>query len=425
MQSTAKIVKRMAFPALLSHLKEKEATILLGPRQVGKTTLMKELRKYLIEDKNVLASNIYFFNLDILGDQELFESQEKFISFLKERSQHNFIYVFIDEAQKIKQSGTFIKGVYDLGLPIKLILSGSSSLEIKNKLGEPLTGRKKLFTILPFSWEEFLDYKDPGFKKTAFESTILTSEEKYKLTRYLDEYLAYGGYPRVVTEDDKNTKKELLEEIYGSYIEKDIAGFLKIREPLAFSNLVKLLAIQNGQLANTHSISKALNLNQRTVEKYLYYLEQTFVIAKLPPFFSNAKKELVKMPKIYFFDTGLKNLLTADFSGLSQRKDKGELLENFVFNELKKKLNKTDKLNFWRSKSGAEVDFVTRQGTSLSAFEVKAKNENLKTEPSLKAFLMQYESRKNYILFGEGAEGENQELNISFKPIYKIPAITI
>lgn len=425
MQSTTIIVKRTIFPALLSHLMEKEATILLGPRQVGKTTLMKELRKYLIEDKNILASNIFFFNLDILGDQELFESQEKFIAFLKERSQRNFLYIFIDEAQKIKQAGTFIKGVYDLDLPIKLILSGSSSLEIKNKLGEPLTGRKKLFTILPFSWEEFLDYKEPGFKKTAFVSTMITSEEKYKLTSYWDEYLAYGGYPRVVTEDDKNIKQELLEEIYGSYIEKDIAGFLKIKEPLAFSNLVKLLAIQNGQLANTHGISKALNLNQRTVEKYLYYLEQTFVIAKLPPFFSNAKKELVKMPKIYFFDTGLKNLLTADFSGLSHRKDKGELLENFVFNELKRKLNKTDKLNFWRNKAGAEVDFVIRQGAVLSAFEVKAKNENLKTEPSFKVFLAQYKSHKNYILFGEGTEGEKLEANITFKSAHKVTSLII
>lgn len=422
MHTDTTIVKRAVFLRLAEHLDEKEATVLLGPRQVGKTTLMKALQKHLTEAKKISESNIFFFNLDILGDQEMFESQEKFIAFLRERSRDNFIYVFIDEAQKIKEAGVFIKGIYDMDLPLKLILSGSSSLEIKNKLGEPLTGRKKVFTILPFSFVEFLDYKEAGFREKIMKAVILTADEKYKINSYLNKYIVYGGYPRVVTEKNEARKKELLEEIYSSYIEKDIAGFLKIKEPLSFSSLVKLLAIQNGQLCNVNNISKALNLNQRTVEKYLFYLEQTFVVKKLPPFFSNAKKELVKMPKVYFFDTGLRNLLVSDFSEMEKRKDRGELLENFVYIELTKNMGVADRVNFWRNKSGAEVDFVFRKGAEIVPFEIKTKISELKIEPGLKVFMELYKIKTAYVVFMEGESGDNKkgDVHISFIPVYKI-----
>lgn len=425
MYNNTQIVKRSIFSALVWHLEDKEATVLLGPRQVGKTTLMKELQKYLTDVKKVTAANIFFFNLDILGDREIFESQEKFIVFLRERSRDNFIYVFIDEAQKIKEAGTFIKGIYDLDLPLKLILSGSSSLEIKDKLGEPLTGRKKVFTILPFSLTEFLDYKEPLLRNNIEKAEILTADEKYKIESCLNEYIVYGGYPRVATEKDKVRKEELLAEIYTSYVEKDIAGFLRIKEPLAFSNLVKLLATQNGRLCNVNHISKELNLNQRTVDNYLYYLEQTFIVKKLPPFFSNAKKELVKMPKIYFFDTGLRNLAVSDFSDLEKRKDRGELLENFVYSELAKKIKATDKINFWRNKSGLEVDFVIRKGTRTIPFEVKTKIGELKIEPGLKTFSELYKTKTAYLIFGEGMAGKIKkgETEISFIPVCKIAQV--
>jgi len=187
MYDDTKIVKRAIFFELAKHLDEKEATVLLGPRQVGKTTLMNELKKYLQESKNIPESRIFFFNLDILGDREMFESQERFIAFLRERSRDDFIYVFIDEAQRIKEAGIFIKGIYDMGLPLKIILSGSSSLEIKDKIGEPMTGRKKVFAISPFSFKEFLEYKERGFWENISKSSILTADEKYKIGSYLSE----------------------------------------------------------------------------------------------------------------------------------------------------------------------------------------------------------------------------------------------
>lgn len=425
MHKSTKIVKRMIFADLIAHLDVKEAMILLGPRQVGKTTLMREMQKYLVENKKILPKNIFFFNLDILSDREIFQSQSDFINFLRERSRNDFIYVFIDEAQRIPQSGIFIKGIYDLELPVKFILSGSSSLEIKNKMQETLTGRKKVFAILPFSFEEFLDWKEDKFKEIIFQSTALTAEELFKANDYLNEYIAYGGYPRIVIEKDEEKKKELLEEIYSSYIEKDIIGFLKIDNSLAFSGLVKFLALQNGQLANMHQISKSLNLNQRTTEKYVGYLEQTFVIRKLSPFFSNAQKEMVKMPKIYFLDTGIKSLIASDFSKFKNRSDGGALLENFVFNEIKRKLKMAERTNFWRNKTGAEVDFIIRKGVEIIPMEVKTKNEDLKIEKSLRSFCGDYKIAKGYVIFGEGQTGKNDALNIHFLPAYKIPSIAL
>jgi len=425
MQSNAKIVKRLIFNGLVEHLNVKEATILLGPRQVGKTTLMREMQKYLIENKKIGPKNIFFFNLDILADREIFQSQKDFINFLRERSRNDLIYVFIDEVQRIPQSGIFIKGIYDLDLPVKLVLSGSSSLEIKNKMQESLTGRKKVFTVLPFSFEEFLDWKEYGFKEVVFQATLLTTEELFRANYYLNEYIVYGGYPRVVVEKDVEKKKELLEEIYSSYIEKDIVGFLKIDDSLAFSSLVKFLAAQNGQLANVHQISKSLNLNQRTVEKYVGFLEQTFVIRKLSPFFSNAQKEIVKMPKIYFLDTGLKNLITSDFSKFKNRADAGAILENFILNEMKRKLKIAERINFWRNKSGSEVDFIIRVGSEIIPMEIKIKNTDFKIEKSLRSFCAEYAIAKGYVIFSEGQVGKNDALKINFLPAYKIPTIAL
>lgn len=408
MHNSTKIAGRKVLPLLKKHLKEKEITVILGPRQVGKTTLMKLLQKHLIEEKKVREQEIFFFNLDLISDWEFLESQEIFVNFLRERiSGKNLVYVFIDEVQRIPNAGLFLKGVYDLGLPAKFIVSGSSSLELKKKIQEPLTGRKQLFYVYPFSFEEYLDFSDPGLKETVAGSKKMLAEEKFRIDKYLESYILYGGYPRVVVESGSERKKEILQEIYQSYLEKDIVGFLGVKDVISFSNLVRLLAIQNGKLLNIHQLSKTLNLNQRTAEKFLYYLEQTFVVRKISPFFTNAKKELVKMPKVYFVDMGIRNFALSDFSGLDARSDRGELLENFVLRELEQKIKLAEKINFWRSKGDAEVDFVIRSGTKTVPVEVKTKQDNLKIGVSFENFLAMYAVKKGYIFFKEGMEGKN------------------
>ncbi len=418
MYNDTQIVKRSVLSRLIEHLEEKEISILLGARQVGKTTLMRELQIHLISKKKIAEDQIHSFNLDIFTDREIFLSQDNFINFLRERSADKFIYVFIDEVQRIENAGLFIKGVYDLGLPVKMILSGSSSLEIKDKISEPLTGRKKIFLITTLSFEEFVLAREN--KLNILKNTILRSEEKHRLQQYLNEYIVYGAYPRVALERDAEKKKELLGEIYSSYIEKDIAGFLKIKEPQIFSNLVKLLAFQNGQLCNTNSIAKNLNINQRTVEKYLYYLEQTYVIQKLAPFFSNPKKELVKMAKIYFSDTGIVNLLLGDFSNLETRKDKGEPLENFALNTLKEKMEIADRINFWRTKSGVEVDFVIRKGAITFLFEIKATLPDEKELRGLRLFNEVYKVENSFVVYKKETLKK-----INNKNIHEVPAVKL
>jgi len=425
MQSNTKIVERDIFPSLVKHLSQKEITLLIGARQAGKTTLMKELRRHLIEGRGALENNIYFFNLDIFSDQDVFISQEKFINFLRERTENNnFIYVFIDEAQRIKNAGLFIKGVYDLGLPVKLILSGSSTLELKSQFQESLTGRKQIFYIPTLSWREFLRSKNEGLLKVLALKNH-TSEENFLLDKFLKEFLVYGGYPRVAIETAKIRKQEILGEIYSSYIEKDVVGFLKIAEPEYFSNLVKILSTQNGELTNSSNLASEANLNPRSIDKYVYYLEQTFVIRRLKPFFTNAKKELVKMPKIYFNDVGLRNFSLASFSAWEQRSDRGSLLENFVFNELQNQLNAGEKINYWRSKDGAEVDFVLRRNEQIIPIEVKNFMEQFKYSKSYALFMEKYKIKNGYIitLNGNGEKRKYDGTEIEFLNIYNLNAI--
>jgi predicted AAA+ superfamily ATPase len=429
MHHNAEIVERTQFNALKEHLDEKEITLILGPRQVGKTTLMLELKDYLFEEKKIPAQNIYYFNLDLTTDFDLFTTQKKFVEFLRDRTKHaNFIYVFIDEAQRIGKTGLFLKGVYDLGLPLKMVLSGSSTLELKKKLQEPLTGRKKIFKILPFSFDEFLTFKDDSLRKIIKNSTTLLAEEDFKMKKYLEEYLLFGGYPRVVIEREEEKKKGILEEIYNSYIDKDIVRFLKIRDPLSFSNFVRFLANQNGTLLSISHTATTLNINQRTLVKYLYYLEQTFVIRKLTPFFTNPQKEIVKMPKIYFLDTGLRNFACSNFSKLEVRGDRGELLENFVLGEINLKLKLSQKVNFWRGKDGRhEVDFIVRTGMNIIPIEVKTKKEDAHLSFSYKSFLEQYRPKKGIIVLAYGREGKiNQKAcGIELVIAYKLPWVDL
>lgn len=429
MQSSAIIIERSQFFALKKHLNEKEITVLLGPRQVGKTTLMNLLRNHLVMDGKASEKNIHYFNLDIVTDMEFFISQPKFVRFCRERTKNgNFIYVFIDEAQRINETGLFLKGIYDLNLPLKLVISGSSALELKEKIGEPLTGRKKVFKILPLSFDEFFQFKNNSLRKLALESGVMREEETFEVENIFQQYLIFGGYPRVVVENSEEEKKSILEEIFTSYIDKDIIKFLKVRDPLSFSGFVRYLAIQNGGLMNVNEASKTLNINQRTARKYLHYLESTFVIKKLSPFFTNAMKELVKMPKVYFLDLGLRNFVVSDFLPFSERSDRGALLENFVLNEMGFKLKLAEKINFWRSKDGRhEVDFVVRRGGDLVPIEVKSSNNDLKINSGYKGFLEQYKPQKGFFVIGEGKEGEIKKdgSKIGFVLAHKLSAIDL
>lgn len=352
--NTKKLAKRQLFNGISGHLKMEEITVIVGPRQVGKTTLLFQLKEYLFQS-GFSDSDVYVFNLDIFTDKEVFSSQQRFIEFLKERIGKGRIFVFVDEAQRVEDAGIFFKGVYDLGLNSKFILTGSSVLEIKSKIQEPLTGRKMIFHLYPFSFSEYLMYHDPVLADVVSGSET-SAYSREKIMQHLHRFLIWGGYPKIALEENIVSRHDLAKEIYSSYIEKDIVGFLKIKNQSAFSKLVSLLAAQAGQLVNIGELSRILSVERKTVEKYIEILEKTFIVKVVRPFFRNHRKELIKMAKIYFIDGGLRNMAINQFQDFDLRSDRGQILENYIFSEIIKHSDRVP--YFWRTKEKAEVDFV-------------------------------------------------------------------
>lgn len=217
----------------------------------------------------------------------------------------------------------------------------------------------------------------------------------------LNEYFIYGGYPRIALEPNKDKKQTLLAEIYNDYIQKDIVNFLKIELPDKFNDLIKILANQSGNLVNYQELSNTLGINHATVKKYINILENTFVISLIKPLYSNIRKELSKMPKLYFNDLGLRNSTLQNFESIEKRMDAGIIAENFIANELSSGLNK-DNIKFWRTKIGAEMDFAIKQKNkpeALTGIEVKYQNltRPIKTK-SISSFRKTYQPKQIIII---------------------------
>ncbi|MCG2809254.1 MAG: ATP-binding protein, partial [Candidatus Portnoybacteria bacterium] len=355
-----KYIKREIFEKIASHLDKPEITLITGSRQVGKTVLLEQLKNYLVNKKKVSKDLILYYNLDLVQDWEDLQDQTKFIEFLKDRSQKQKIYVFIDEAQKVPEAARFFKGIYDTKLNVKLVLTGSSSLEIKAKFKETLAGRKMLFYVSSFTFLEFLRCKDSVLINYFLKNGKKINEiDQKKMVRHYKEYITFGGYPRVVLSKTKEDKINILKEIYSSYIEKDAIGFLAIKNKAAFNRLIKLLAAQVGQLVNIEELASNLNIDRHSVERYIFALEESFIVKRVVPYYKNPRQEIVKANKVYFLDCGIRNLSLENFEDLDERTDRGLIFENAVFSALLF-LQETGitKLHFWRTKQKTEVDFV-------------------------------------------------------------------
>lgn len=303
-------------------------TILIGPRRAGKTTIGKLLAETLLAEGRF--SEVLYLNCDYLSIRKWLSSP-LFVSEAIKRFSLTSPILFIDEVQRLKNPGLLLKSVIDLGLPIKHIATGSSQLEMRSKVQEFLTGRQLSSLILPLSSEE---------KKLEHDTLI------------------YGSYPQVVN----SSKKELqLREIYDRYIQKDIVEILKVGHPDIFQTLVTLIAHSSGQLVNYNQLASDCKVSTSMVRNHLDILEQTFVLAKIMPFVGNKRTEITSNPVYYFIDNGFRNVALRNFSPLATRTDIGLLIESFVFQEIHKYRAQhylSFALNYWRTKSGAEVDFV-------------------------------------------------------------------
>ncbi len=383
------MIKRTLYTVLKNHLAQKEITLITGPRQAGKTTLMLKLKQDLEKKKKPSL----FFNLDIETDKQYFDSQKKLLTKI-ELEIGDRGYVFIDEIQRKENAGIFLKGIFDMGLSYKFIVSGSGSLELKEKIHESLAGRKQVFPLSTLTFLEFLDFKT-GYQYENKIKEFLSLELK-KTLDLLEEYLIFGGYPRVVLAQKKDQKLQLINEIYQSFLEKDIVYLLQVKKTEKFSQLVRLMAGQVANLVNYSKLAATLGLSTKTIKNYLWYLEKTFILIKSTPYFSNLRKEISKAPIYYFNDLGLRNFSLGIFGSSHNLQDRGWLFQNFVFNLLKAKLRSSAaKINFWRTKDGAEVDLIINQGKQIIACEVKHQFlQQPKMTRGLQSFIKKYQPAK-------------------------------
>lgn len=330
-------------------------------------------------DNGVEPEALFFFNLDDQNLLDLFKRPEDFLKFIRAYHPAGKAYIFIDEVQRVKNAGIFLKYLYDLQPNIKLIVSGSSSLEISAKTKEYLTGRKKVFNIHPFSFTEILSYKaklpDKILSNDLFDIDNINKKHSIfgaYLKEAMEELIIYGGYPKVLLRKTPEKKKAELYEIYSSYIQKDVKDYLKIENIAVFNRLVSLLAFQIGNLVNRQELSISLQSAWVTIEKYIRILEETFVVKMLPPYYTNKRKEITKMHKVYYLDSGVRNFIAGNFSLLDQRPDKGPLYENIFFSEISKVIKAPIEIRFWRTQAGAEVDFIITRATRIIPVEIKA-----------------------------------------------------
>ena len=378
--------------ALTEHLDHPEITMLVGPRQAGKTTILKQLDAQL----RAGGKNTLWLNLDVEDDFRHLASQGALLQKIRLELGSGGV-VFIDEIQRKENAGLFLKGLYDQGLPWKFVVSGSGSIELKEKISESLVGRKRLFELATISFGEFVDFRT-GYRyadrlREFFRAEPARTEQLFR------EYLMYGGYPRVALAETHQEKLAVINEIFRSYLEKDIVYLLRVEKSDSFSNLVRVLASQTGKMVSYSELSATLGLSLPTVKTYLWYLEKTFMVRKVSPWFTNIRKEITKAPVYYFCDIGLRNFASGSFGGISDS-EAGFVFQNTIYALLLERFPLADTtIHFWRTKDKAEVDFVIRRGAAVTPLEVKYSDmKKLEAQRSYRGFLERYHPESGYIV---------------------------
>lgn len=369
-------------------------TVLVGPRQAGKTSLGKSMAKNWL--KQGRFKTLLYLNCDFFEIREFLKNA----LFLKELMQHFPLegsILFVDEVQRLENPGLLLKGIADLKYPVKLLASGSSQLEMKSKFQEFLTGRHLECKVFPLSLEE-IAYFNP--------STLI-----------------FGCYPQIFLEEKKEI---LLRQLFNDYIQKDIIEILKVSKADLMNKLIQLLAHSSGQLVNYQNLANDCHCSVPTVQHYCNILEQSYTIYQIKPFVGNQRKEIVRNPIYYFLDNGFRNQALQNYRPLEQRLDLGLLVESFVFQELLKFQENhflNYRIHYWRTQSGAEIDFVLKKNeTEIFPIEVKYQNMKRSTiSKSLHSFLKAYPVKHCAIItknYQASVQLENTE--VSFIPLEKL-----
>lgn len=430
-EKIVKLKQRTVFEKIKQFLDLPDIQVLLGMRQVGKTSLLYLLIDYLIKI-GVPESNLFFFSLNDIALLEAFNKNHKELEIFIEKQQidkKHRIYIFIDEIQYMENPTMFLKYYVDKFSNYKFFATGSSSFEIKNKMKESLAGRKKIIQINPLSFKEFLEFQDIKFDSIKMIADILEIKNfeidritKETLQTKLDEFLMFGGHPKVVLLDKTDLKMSELKDIYSSYVQKDIKDIANIENISGYNSIIQILASQIGNLLNFSELSSTLGLDLITLKKYVFVLDNTFVSYILKPYSKNKRKEISKMPKIFMEDLGIRNIILNDFRKLELRNDLGAMAENFVFNEFLKSQDLQEELFFWRTLSKSEVDFVYKKDNEIIPIEVKYKKFNSANVPSgVKSFIANYKPRKAIVLTKDYFDKINfNDTEIIFFPVYLV-----
>jgi len=350
------MIERYLKTRIEQKLNSGKAIIVLGPRQTGKTTLLKNIvQKY--EKSLILNCDDPFLrdqlqNINTAQLRQLIGSNE---------------VVFIDEAQRVKNIGITLKLIIDELKDVVLLVSGSSTLEIANEINEPLTGRKWEYMLYPISWQEYNSHI--GYV-TAMQQ--------------LEQRMIFGMYPEVI--NNLGNETEILRQIAGSYLFKDLLSYNGIRKPELLEKLLKALAFQIGNQVSYNELANMLQVDKNTISTYIDLLEKAFVVFRLQPFSRNLRKEISTSRKIYFYDTGIRNTLINNFNSFDFRDDQGALWENFVIAERMKYLHYQGLYSntwFWRTQQQQEIDYLEESGGILSGYEFKWNSDRKYKVPTI------------------------------------------
>jgi predicted AAA+ superfamily ATPase len=381
-------IQRKIQKEILQHLTRKEYTIITGARQCGKTSLLIALFNEL-KERGWIVSYLTLEDKEIL--RAVNEHPENIFAYslrprktaLDSGPPEKIVYLFIDEIQYAKQPSNLLKYLYDTYREhLKIIATGSSAFYLDSRFQDSLAGRKRIFILNTLDFEEMLLFREQP--ELVQELNRVRQQREYLSPRYqellafFDEYLVYGGYPEVVLESAFPEKVNLLRDIRDSFLKKDIdeAG---ITDQDKFYRLLQMLAAQTGNLVNRNDLSRSIEADNKTIGRYLFILRKCFHIELVKPFHSNLRKELIKMPKIYFSDNGLRNMAINRFYDFTNREDSGALLENYIFNRLRD-MNGTDSIRFWRTADQHEIDFIIQKEPQTGiAIEVKVQCDRVRS----------------------------------------------
>jgi len=370
-----KLIKRIIEDQIANNLVANKVIILIGPRRVGKTVLIKQVINRL--EESYLLLNGEDFNTQELLSRRSVQHYKNLLG--KAR------VLIIDEAQKIPEFGNILKLMIDEIDGLKILVTGSSAFDIDKVTGEPLTGRKKTFYMFP-----------------TFETEYNQIESIINKPDHIRERLIFGNYPELIHLKDKEDKTDYLKEIVNSYLLKDILAYDNIRNSDKILKLLRLIAFQIGNEVSHQELGKQLGMSKNTVEKYLDLLSKVFVLHRLNGFSRNLRKEVTKSNKWYFYDNGLRNLIIANMNPIELRNDVGELWENYVISE-RIKFQKYNRLlvnnYFWRTYDQQEIDWVEERNGKLFGYEFKWNPKRKVKAP--KAWLEAYEEAEFQVVNSE------------------------